>query len=141
MRPLVTVRVALATAAGAWLVALAAQDVGARTFDPAAAALLRTVLVTGVLTGVTWFLLRGRLLDTPRTTLRASAGLGLVAGYAVLPTAWQGRAYAGELLDAHGAAATALDLAAWLVVGGLTAWCVTRPAAAAHVPVTYASPR
>lgn len=139
MRPALIIQVALTTALGALLSSLAGVYVALQTFDVQAGLVLRMILVTVVLLLAGWFAARTRLLSATRTQLRVNGVLGLVAGYALSPTTWNGRTYAGQLVTEPGVLTVLLDLVLWLVVGG-TAVLVASAAASTGRTATYADP-
>ncbi|MBF0689493.1 MAG: hypothetical protein IR158_17220 [Cellulomonas sp.] len=140
MRPAVIAQVAATSALGALLSSFAALYVSLQSFDVTAGIILRALLVTVVLLVAGWFAVRARVLSTTRTGLRLGALLGLVLGYALSPTTWAGRTYAAQLVAEPGAVTIVLDLALWLLVGGVAVLVASAPASAGE-PATYRTHR
>ena len=140
MRPALIAQVAFTSALGALLSSFAAAYVSLQTFDVTAGLALRAILVTVVLLVVSWFAVRTRVLSATRAGLRLGALLGLVLGYAISPTTWNGRTYATQLVAEPGALTIVVDLVLWLVVGGAAVLVASAPAST-HQPATYAQHR
>jgi hypothetical protein len=102
-----------AYAAGACVVAWAAGMVALAGLAPVPALLLKTVLVTLVLVGVTW---RGMAVADTRRRDVAVVALAALVGFVADPFTWAARTYAGQLVADAGVATLVLDLVLWLVV-------------------------
>lgn len=137
MRPALIAQVGATTALAALLSTFAALYVAQQTLDLRAGLVLRALLVTLSLLVVSWAWVRPQLLRASRSQLRVSALLGLVLGYALSPTSWNGRTYAAQLALTPGASTVVIDLVLWILVGG-TAVLVASAPASAHERPTYA---
>lgn len=95
-------------------VALSALDAGDEGVQRAL--VLRAVLVAVLLAVVTLFSDR----DRPLVQLLGIA----LAGYAINPMTWQGRAFLGQLWFEPGLATILVDGVAWLAIVGVAGWAV-----------------
>lgn len=138
MRPALVAQVAVTTSVAALLCSLAARYLDRQTLDDHVGPVLQALLVTAALLVTSWFAVRPRVLSATRAQLRLSAVLGLVVGFALTPTSWDGRSYAAQLVADPGTTTLLLDLALWLGVGAVAAAVASAPAPA-HEPATYAS--
>jgi len=136
MRAALSARIAVGTAVGACAAALTGSWVTGQTLDDQVGTAVRSVLVVVVLLVVVVWSTRREVLSAHRSALRASAALGLLAGYLVNPFAWQGEAFGAEArLD--GAAAWAVDLLLWMAIGTVACAVTSRTAARTPQAVGY----
>ncbi|WP_150118149.1 hypothetical protein [Cellulomonas sp. B6] len=134
MRPALVAQMAVTTVLGTVLASLAAGYVADQTREAAAGAALRALLVTLALLLSSWFAVRGRLLALSRPQLRLGAGVGLLLGYVLSPSTWQGRTYAAQLVTDPGAPSMVLDLVLWVLVGGAAVLLASAPASRRERP-------
>jgi hypothetical protein len=126
MRVVVLVQVAVATALGALVGALVATPVALASHDVTRGVVVRAVLVLVVLAVVPWVVARRAAHHAARSPLLVSAALGLLAGYALTPTAWTGRAFVTQAFVEPGPLTSVLDLVGWLLIGVVSAVLATR---------------
>jgi hypothetical protein len=108
--------------AGGFAMAIAAVAPAVLTHDLQTGLVARSLLVGVALVLVT-------LVSNRRRPLPLLCGIAL-AGYALNPFTWQGRAFVAQLWSEPGIATILLDGVAWVAVVALTGWLVRRAVAA-----------
>ena len=137
MPVVLTLQVALVTAAGGLLAGLGATWIALATFEVDAALVFRALVVLTVLLVAPYLLVRRRVLSATRRGLVLAGAVGLTAGFALNPFGWTGHGFFAQLIVGPGPVTALFDLAAWLVVGSVAVVLASRSASGQLEPLGY----
>jgi len=128
-----TAKVTFATALGGFGASILAVLVAVGLSDVTSGVVVRTVLIATLLLVAPYRLVLAKATSTPTATrgrLIAGGLVGVVLGFCINPSGWDGHSFFAQLVLDPGPTATALDLVGWVLLGALSTLAAVRAAGA-----------